>query len=295
MAAGVPTIWMGVLPQLEGRDTVQPAGHPLRRLGRAQGALGGLPPAPRPAHPAGLGDDRDEPDRGGLPRSSRRSPRPRTRRSWPTCAARSGRRWSASSSGSSSRAPRTRCPGTARRAASCRSAGPWIATSYYDDERAGESFTDDGWLRTGDVATVDADGYIRLVDRTKDLIKSGGEWISSVELENELMAHPKIREAAVIGVPHPRWSERPLACVVLEPGEEMTVAEVHRPPRPVGGQVAAARRRGLHRRGAEDQRRQVLQADAAGALRRLPAPRLSRPSSRSPGSAARTAHETRHQ
>ena len=90
----------------------------------------------------------------------------------------------------------------------------------------GESFTDDGWLRTGDVATVDADGYIRLVDRTKDLIKSGGEWISSVELENELMAHPKIREAAVIGVPHPRWSERPLACVVLEPGEEMTVAEV---------------------------------------------------------------------
>ena len=104
--------------------------------------------------------------------------------------------------------------------------GPWIATSYYDDERAGESFTDDGWLRTGDVATVDAHGYIRLVDRTKDLIKSGGEWISSVELENELMAHPKIKEAAVIGVPHPRWSERPLACVVLEPGQEMTVAEV---------------------------------------------------------------------
>ena len=104
--------------------------------------------------------------------------------------------------------------------------GPWIASSYYDDERAGESFTHDGWLRTGDVATVDAHGYIRLVDRTKDLIKSGGEWISSVELENELMAHPKIKEAAVIGVPHPRWSERPLACVVLEPGQEMTAAEV---------------------------------------------------------------------
>ena len=104
--------------------------------------------------------------------------------------------------------------------------GPWIAASYYNDERAAESFTEDGWLRTGDVATIDADGYIRLVDRTKDLIKSGGEWISSVELENELMAHPKIAEAAVIGVPHPKWSERPLACVVVKPGEQMSREEV---------------------------------------------------------------------
>jgi fatty-acyl-CoA synthase len=104
--------------------------------------------------------------------------------------------------------------------------GNWIAATYYNDERAGESFTEDGWLRTGDVATMDAVGRIRLVDRTKDLIKSGGEWISSVELENELMAHPRIREAAVIGVPHPKWSERPLACVVMEAGEEMTPGEV---------------------------------------------------------------------
>jgi fatty-acyl-CoA synthase len=104
--------------------------------------------------------------------------------------------------------------------------GPWIAASYYNDERASQSFTEDGWLRTGDVATIDADGYIRLVDRTKDLIKSGGEWISSVELENELMAHPKIAEAAVIGVPHPKWSERPLACVVVKPGEQMRREDV---------------------------------------------------------------------
>jgi fatty-acyl-CoA synthase len=104
--------------------------------------------------------------------------------------------------------------------------GNWIAATYYDDPRAGESFTDDGWLRTGDVAAMDPKGRIRLVDRTKDLIKSGGEWISSVELENELMAHPAIREAAVIGVPHPRWSERPLACVVLEDGATLTSAEV---------------------------------------------------------------------
>ena len=70
------------------------------------------------------------------------------------------------------------------------------------------------------------DGYVRLMDRTKDLIKSGGEWISSVEIENELMAHPKIREAAVIGVTHPRWSERPLACVVADPGETLTKEEI---------------------------------------------------------------------
>ena len=104
--------------------------------------------------------------------------------------------------------------------------GNWIAATYYNDPRSGDSFTPDGWLRTGDVASVDARGRIRLVDRTKDLIKSGGEWISSVELENELMGHPKIREAAVIGVPHPRWAERPLACVVLAEGETMTKDEV---------------------------------------------------------------------
>ncbi len=104
--------------------------------------------------------------------------------------------------------------------------GNWIAATYYEDERAGDSFTADGWLRTGDVAAVDGRGRIRLVDRTKDLIKSGGEWISSVELENELMAHPAISEAAVIGVPHPRWSERPLACVVPVAGAQVTKDEV---------------------------------------------------------------------
>src|SRR5438874_2299028 len=92
--------------------------------------------------------------------------------------------------------------------------------------RSRESFTDDGWLRTGDVAVIDPEGYIRLVDRTKDLVKSGGEWISSVELENELMAHPKVAEAAVIGVAHERWVERPLACVVLAEGEELTKEEI---------------------------------------------------------------------
>ena len=104
-------------------------------------------------------------------------------------------------------------------------AGPWIAAGYFGGEGASQ-FTDDGWLRTGDVAVIDPDGYIRLVDRTKDLVKSGGEWISSVELENEIMAHPKVREAAVIGIQDEKWGERPLACVVPEEGEELSAADV---------------------------------------------------------------------
>ncbi|HEX5495381.1 MAG TPA: long-chain fatty acid--CoA ligase [Mycobacteriales bacterium] len=104
--------------------------------------------------------------------------------------------------------------------------GPWIARSYYNDDRSVDSFTADGWLRTGDVAAVDPHGNIRLVDRTKDLVKSGGEWISSVELENLLMAHPAVAEAAVIGVSHPKWDERPLACVVLRPDAAATVEDL---------------------------------------------------------------------
>ncbi|HEU4976114.1 MAG TPA: long-chain fatty acid--CoA ligase [Baekduia sp.] len=104
--------------------------------------------------------------------------------------------------------------------------GPWVAAAYYADERSAGSFTADGWLRTGDVATISPEGYIRLVDRTKDVIKSGGEWISSVELENELMAHPDVAEAAVIGVPDEKWGERPLACVVPNAGAALTADDV---------------------------------------------------------------------
>jgi fatty-acyl-CoA synthase len=94
--------------------------------------------------------------------------------------------------------------------------GPWVTSGYYNDPRSLDSFVD-GWLRTGDIATVDAQGYIQIMDRTKDMVKSGGEWISSVDLENAIMAHPKVAEAAVIGVFHPKWQERPLACVVPMP------------------------------------------------------------------------------
>jgi fatty-acyl-CoA synthase len=105
--------------------------------------------------------------------------------------------------------------------------GPWIARAYYEDDTSPEKF-DGGWLRTGDIAAIAPDGSLRLTDRSKDVIKSGGEWISSVELENALMAHATIREAAVIARPDERWSERPLACVVLEDGAALDCDELRR-------------------------------------------------------------------
>ena len=102
--------------------------------------------------------------------------------------------------------------------------GPYITGSYHEVPVSPEKFTADGWLRTGDVATMDELAYLRITDRTKDLIKSGGEWISSVDLENALMAHPAIAEAAVIAIPDARWSERPLACIVVKPGQSLDLA-----------------------------------------------------------------------
>jgi fatty-acyl-CoA synthase len=104
--------------------------------------------------------------------------------------------------------------------------GPWITRSYHNVPVSRESFTEDGWLRTGDVASIDELGFLKITDRTKDLIKSGGEWISSVDLENAIMGHPAVQEAAVIAVPHPKWSERPLAVVVLKPGEKASEADI---------------------------------------------------------------------
>jgi len=100
--------------------------------------------------------------------------------------------------------------------------GPWIASSYYNLPEENNKWTDDGWFRTGDVATIDHEGYLRIVDRTRDLIKSGGEWISSVDLENALVAHPDVREAAVIAVPHPKWQERPIAVLVVREGASLS-------------------------------------------------------------------------
>jgi len=102
--------------------------------------------------------------------------------------------------------------------------GPYITGSYHEVPVSPEKFSADGWLRTGDVATMDELAYLRITDRTKDLIKSGGEWISSVDLENALMAHPAIAEAAVIAIPDAKWSERPLACIVVKPGQSLDLA-----------------------------------------------------------------------
>jgi fatty-acyl-CoA synthase len=104
--------------------------------------------------------------------------------------------------------------------------GPSVASAYYENAAAGTSFTDDGWFRTGDIVTIDPSGSIELCDRAKDLIKSGGEWISSVALENALMGFPAIAEAAVIAVPHPKWGERPVACIVVRAGETVTADEL---------------------------------------------------------------------
>jgi fatty-acyl-CoA synthase len=224
VTAGVPTIWMGVLPLLDGRDVSSLRAIPCggsavpKALSEGFRAKIGMPilqawgmtetsPIAAVCHvPSELDhlSDEDKADiRTTVGRIScgveMRIVDPDTLEPAP---------WDGESSGE------------------LQVRGPWVIREYYDDPRSPESFTTDGWLRTGDVATVDRHGLIRLVDRSKDVIKSGGEWISSVELENELMAHPAVAEAAVIGVQHVRWQERPLACVVLAPGATATSDEL---------------------------------------------------------------------
>jgi fatty-acyl-CoA synthase len=221
VAAGVPTIWMGVLPELKGRDTSALRAIPCggsavpKALSEAYREQTGLPilqawgmTETSPVASTGrlksyLEDTLTEDEKANYRASQ-----------------------GLVSVGVDFRvvdqATLTPSPWDGTSRGELQVAGPWIAATYYNDDRSAESFTDDGWLRTGDVATVDPEGYIRLVDRTKDVVKSGGEWISSVDLENEIMAHPAVAEAAVIGVPHPKWAERPLACVVVKPGDELT-------------------------------------------------------------------------
>jgi fatty-acyl-CoA synthase len=104
--------------------------------------------------------------------------------------------------------------------------GPWITTGYYDMPDSADRFVD-GYWRSGDVGSIDQDGYLKLCDRIKDVIKSGGEWISSIDMENTLMGHPAVREAVVVGIPHPKWQERPLALVVLRPGHQATQEQLY--------------------------------------------------------------------
>jgi fatty-acyl-CoA synthase len=101
-----------------------------------------------------------------------------------------------------------------------------VASSYYDTPEQADRWTEDGWFCTGDIVSIDERGFIAIKDRSKDVIKSGGEWISSVDLECELMAHPAVAEAAVIAIPDEKWTERPLAVVVLKPGEQASSEEL---------------------------------------------------------------------
>ena len=140
--------------------------------------------------------------------------------------------------------------------------GPWVAARYFEDDSDEQKF-DSGWLRTGDIASVDERGFVQITDRSKDVIKSGGEWISSVELENELMSHPDVIEAAVIAKPDERWAERPLCCVVAARGRRDERAGTARAPARSRGQVVAAGRVRVRGRGAQDECGQVRQEGAA--------------------------------
>jgi fatty-acyl-CoA synthase len=224
ITAGVPTIWMGVLPELEGRDLSSLRAIPCggsavpKSLSEAYRQKLGMPilqawgmtetsPIAAVGHIQSGDLGRPEEELADIrttvgtvvPGVEFRVVEPETTDELP---------WDGESSGE------------------LQVRGPWVTGSYYRRPDATDSFTDDGWLRTGDVATVTPTGYVRLVDRTKDLIKSGGEWVSSVEVENEIMAHPKVAEAAVIAVASTRWMERPMACVVLHEGEQLTAEEL---------------------------------------------------------------------
>jgi fatty-acyl-CoA synthase len=225
IAAGVPTTWMTVLPELHGRDvsslrTIVSGGSAVpRALSEAYRLAIGRPilhawgmtetsPLGAVCHVSSTLDSDDIEGQADL----------RTSVGQPVV-------------GVDARITRVDLPGSTdplprdgSTAGELQVRGPWVAAGYYHDLRSRQSFTSDGWLRTGDIATIDARGYIRIVDRTKDVIKSGGEWISSVALENELMAHPQVAEAAVIGVADHTWGERPLAWVVLRPSAEANLA-----------------------------------------------------------------------
>ena len=144
--------------------------------------------------------------------------------------------------------------------------GPSIASAYYESDEGADRWTDDGWFKTGDVVTIHPDGFVEVQDRAKDLVKSGGEWISTVALENALMGHPAVAEAAVIAVPDEKWSERPLAVVVLREGEEAIARRAARVPRAELREVVAPRPVRVRRRDPEDRGRQVPQDGASRAV-----------------------------
>ncbi len=146
--------------------------------------------------------------------------------------------------------------------------GPSVSSAYFESDEGADRWTEDGWFKTGDVVTIHPDGFVEVQDRAKDLVKSGGEWISTVALENALMGHPAVAEAAVIAVADEKWSERPLAVVVLREGEEASARRAARVPRAELREVVASRSLRVRRRDPEDRSRQVPQDRAARAVLR---------------------------
>jgi fatty-acyl-CoA synthase len=223
LAAGVPTIWQGVLPELAGRE------HRLRGI-----LCGGsaVPTALSEAYRAQVGLPITQ--GWGMtethPVASLGLVAPRFAASDEATKAAQRARAGVPLFGVEARIVETgttdELPWDDRATGELQVRGPWCAADYYNPDTGVRLSTDDGWMRTGDVAAMDEYGNIRIADRTKDLIKSGGEWISSVDLENAIMSHPAVAEAAVVGIPHPKWDERPLACVVLRPGATATEEEI---------------------------------------------------------------------
>ena len=222
IAAGVPTIWMGLLQLLDDR----PGAWDLSSL---RALLVGGSAAPQAmieafdrrhglqiVHAWGMTEttpagtvSRLAPDQAGEPGEERYRSRARQGRPLPFIEIRA-------------RGDDGLVPWDGRTMGELEVRGPWVAGAYFDAHDSADRFTDDGWFRTGDIVTIDARGSIALTDRAKDLIKSGGEWISSVALENALMGHPDVAEAAVVPTADARWGERPLAVVVVKPGRTVT-------------------------------------------------------------------------
>jgi fatty-acyl-CoA synthase len=231
IACGVPTVWLGVLAALEKDPGRWKFGWPVRII------CGGSAPPERLMraldkhnlyilHLWGMTETTPLGTVGKLKRHMRdwtpdQQYEVRTKQGWPTPFVELRVMREEGFGGKSVEAPRDgNTPGELE------VRGPWVAASYYKSPDQAHRWTEDGWFKTGDIATMDEEGFIKIVDRAKDLVKSGGEWISSVDIENTLMGHPAVKEAAVVGVPHPKWQERPVAAVVLKDGSQTTAEEL---------------------------------------------------------------------